>query len=258
MSDKHPTCPKCKGLLKYELADIVGPERVTCILCGWWKTRSSEHNAHIKKPSDPSNDRVNPSENRVKETNMATKITHGTCNHCNRENVNMPSPGKCSRCYDRMKRGVDIFTGKPIGTKVPTVGASSKSTRTEPAPAILADDEPDTCLSIEKEANSTQIHVPENAVQIKPEPSAAKPARLLRAHDFTVKRMAKRQLSESIPAEIGYITSPGVSIELLSRELFSDDGDLNLLTQLMNIARSNRRTLHGEILYRLDKSLEAA
>ena len=37
----------------------------------------------------------------------------GTCPICKREDVLMPGP-KCSRCYDRTQRGVDVLTGKPV------------------------------------------------------------------------------------------------------------------------------------------------
>ena len=42
---------------------------------------------------------------------MANK--HGNCPSCKRENVLMPGP-KCSRCYDRIKRGVHVITGEPL------------------------------------------------------------------------------------------------------------------------------------------------
>ncbi|MFZ4857941.1 MAG: hypothetical protein ACOYL3_16245 [Desulfuromonadaceae bacterium] len=166
MSDRHPTCPKCKGLLKYEAADIVSPERVTCILCGWGKTRSSEQTQTSKL-----------------ETTMA-KITHGTCNHCKRENVNMPFPGKCSRCYDRMKRGVDIFTGEPVPT--------------EPAPAILADDEPPSDPS-------------DNRVKHRVKPSTPP----LRAHDYSSKRQKTRVVQEPAPlCSCEHADLPTCSIDL--------------------------------------------
>lgn len=49
----------------------------------------------------------------IKEPDMS-KATHGTCNHCKRDDVHLPSPGKCSRCYSRMKKGLDVITGEPI------------------------------------------------------------------------------------------------------------------------------------------------
>lgn len=47
MTDQHPRCPQCGGLLKHEPADILGPERVHCILCGWELARSV---APVKPP----------------------------------------------------------------------------------------------------------------------------------------------------------------------------------------------------------------
>jgi hypothetical protein len=174
------------------------------------------------------------------------KSTHGTCPSCKRENVNMPGPNKCSRCYDRIKRGVDVITGEPISAKAPA---------THVAPAIIADDEPpsehrvnENWLNTNEYVKGTQFYVPK---------LSAPKAPLLRAHDFNIKKLSKQRLSDSIPAEIGFITSPGIHVEVIARELFSDEEDLNLLTRLLAIARGNRRTLQGEILYRLDKSLES-
>ena len=313
MSDSHPTCPKCAGLLKYEPADILGPERVECILCGWVKVRlatpvkpvpAPDKPAAMPRPPSPVEPRqkfgicpscrrpdmhtihngvcgrcyyrqthgiadddtnhkpgvrapriattatpavalTNPANDRVEETTMAIK---GTCSHCKRENVSMPSNGKCNRCYDRMKRGVDIFTGHPLPQKSPAAPV---------APAILADDEPDTCLSTQKYVKSTQIHVLQHAAPPNVRQSASK-APLLRAHDFNSKKLLKRQHCDPVPGEIGYFTSPGFTVEVIARELFSEEEDLDLLAQLLALARGNRRTLQGEILFRLDKSLEAA
>jgi hypothetical protein len=63
----------------------------------------------------------------IKESDMS-KTTHGFCNHCKRDDVNLPSPGKCSRCYSRIRRGLDVITGEPLA--IPSV----------PPPAIQAVD----------------------------------------------------------------------------------------------------------------------
>ena len=41
-----------------------------------------------------------------------TKSKRGTCTLCKRPNVLIPGGGKCCRCYERLKRGVDPITGK--------------------------------------------------------------------------------------------------------------------------------------------------
>lgn len=62
-----------------------------------------------------------------KETTMANK--RGTCPVCKRKDVLMPSDKKCSRCYDRQKKGLDPGTGKPVVSNaavgVDTVGLLS-------------------------------------------------------------------------------------------------------------------------------------
>jgi hypothetical protein len=113
MSDKHPRCPMCKGLLKHEPADILGPERVKCILCGWEKTHG-----HVTAAPDQAAMIITPAPVvdpiKIEEENcMSTTTKRGYCPSCKRDDVLMPGP-KCSRCYDRASRGVDAITGEPI------------------------------------------------------------------------------------------------------------------------------------------------
>ena len=107
MSDKHPTCPKCNGLLKFEPADILGPDRVKCILCGWEKHRAIELNATtpVVAISSPKTEDV--------MSNTTTVTKRGQCPSCKRDDVLLPGP-KCSRCYDRISRGIDVITGEPV------------------------------------------------------------------------------------------------------------------------------------------------
>lgn len=255
VSDKHPTCPKCKGLLKHEPADILGPERVKCILCSWEKYRpdapavrvaetvkllppltmkcltcgrefaSSDARTtvstcsgcryRIKHGRDPLTGNPLPEpikaapigaqpetrpkdgscvgcgrpglvldnggycgrckyrrannidlylpnqtsgiaaprkttapatiKTETKEISMpSTKTKRGNCPSCRRDDVLMPGP-KCSRCYDRIERGVDVITGKP-----PVKPAL--------APAILADDEVETLpVTVVKQAKPVEL-----------------------------------------------------------------------------------------------------
>ena len=113
MSEQHPRCPQCKGLLKYEPADILGPERVHCILCGWQKARaSSGAKLQTEAPQNDSNNTSAPNME-ITMTTTATATKRGFCPSCKRDDVLMPGP-KCSRCYYRAKRGMDAITGEPI------------------------------------------------------------------------------------------------------------------------------------------------
>lgn len=57
---------------------------------------------------------------KAKEPTMATKkvTPRGDCPSCNRKDVLMPGP-KCSRCYDRIKKGKDVITGAPVTAQEP-------------------------------------------------------------------------------------------------------------------------------------------
>lgn len=86
---------------------------------------------------------------------MASK--YGNCPSCKRENVLMPGP-KCSRCYDRIKRGKHVITGEPIkplrAHDIEPAGKTATATTTKPAkaaplaPAILADDETENAAPV--------------------------------------------------------------------------------------------------------------
>ncbi|MEI8133016.1 MAG: hypothetical protein WCG34_11335 [Leptolinea sp.] len=90
----HPTCPKCKALLTFEPAYGLISARVKCILCGWERARPV---AVVIPP---------PERVEVKQVAIRTD-KRGTCQLCLREDVYLRGP-KCSRCYNRIKRGVDV------------------------------------------------------------------------------------------------------------------------------------------------------
>jgi hypothetical protein len=134
MSAKHPTCPKCNGLLKHEPADILGPERVKCILCSWELFRTPVVKAAV--PAAPLTESTKaaaavPAKPAKKENTMSTNPL-GHCNLCHRDHVRLPSPGKCSRCYSRLKRGVDVITGLPLSSP-PPAAAESKTPAAAPS-----------------------------------------------------------------------------------------------------------------------------
>lgn len=62
--------------------------------------------------------------NQIEEVIVTTKTTQtsgtprGYCPSCNRDDVLMPGP-KCSRCYDRIKKGKDVITGEPVTAETP-------------------------------------------------------------------------------------------------------------------------------------------
>ncbi len=188
MSEHHPRCPQCKGLLKYEPADILGPERVKCILCGWEKHRDKpiiDQSVTVTTVTIP----VAKTEATVSETKR------GNCPSCNREDVLMPGP-KCSRCYDRIKRGVDVITG-------------------ESTPVFRAHDHP---TPVKAAATINNKVVSTNPEQV-----------------------------SKLPVD---------KMDSLENKLFSEDRDLFDL--IIQAARRNRRTLAGEILYRLDQTIAEA
>lgn len=46
-------------------------------------------------------------------------VAKGTCNICNRSDLELPSKGQCGRCYDRIKKGKDPLTGKLLKGEKP-------------------------------------------------------------------------------------------------------------------------------------------
>ena len=169
----RPPCPVCGGFLDHKPADVLGPERVKCMQCGWLLERMV-----AAKPLPPEElfsgeDKVSSTENKLsdviidadtwvktdkldkldKEDEMTEqapavkKSPRGDCPECNRKDVLMPGP-KCSRCYDRLRRGVDVITGEcvpPLQThelvpsivKAPAKQAAPKVTLKDPAAVLV-------------------------------------------------------------------------------------------------------------------------
>lgn len=217
MSDQHPTCPKCTGLLKYEPADILGPERVKCILCGWEKARASAPAAkRVPVPGKPApvlkvavaepfpkfgtcplckrpgmnlkhgghcgrcayrlangidltlpNQKPGIMASRVwphtvivtaaarpeviaekpdtKEIAMSENTNkRGHCPSCNRDDVLMPGP-KCSRCYDRIKKGKDVITGEPVAAQEAAAPSTAITPPLAPKKPVQAPANPNIC-----------------------------------------------------------------------------------------------------------------
>lgn len=108
MSEQHPRCPHCHGLLKYEPADILGPERVKCILCGWEKARPA---APVKPLPVPETAKPSPAPSAatIKRAAPGTLITFGTCPSCQRPDMKLNHSGKCGRCAYRLLKGIDLL-----------------------------------------------------------------------------------------------------------------------------------------------------
>jgi hypothetical protein len=100
----------------------------------------------IPRTNEPGTTRpvVNPA---IEEITMTTKnktTPRGTCPICKREDVLLPGP-KCFRCYDRIKRGVDVITGLPIPPlRAHDLEKTAKApVAPKPSLAILADNDLD-------------------------------------------------------------------------------------------------------------------
>jgi hypothetical protein len=61
MAETRPRCPQCDGLLKYEPADLLGPERVHCILCGWELLRQGPPLCRLFDSSNKHEEKQEPS-----------------------------------------------------------------------------------------------------------------------------------------------------------------------------------------------------
>lgn len=147
---------------------------------------------------------------------MANK--RGTCPVCKRKDVLMPSGQKCSRCYDRQRKGLDPVTGKPVAAAAPV------------AKAVGADTV--ELLSIQKPAAPqvggetpliNGITPPQETALEQPQ---EKPARK--------------------PAPRVYPTPEEISIP------FTTTRDADLFVKLQSLAAAHRRTLEAEILFQLE------
>lgn len=111
----HPTCPKCNGLLKHEPADILGPERVKCILCGWEKVRPGARPARVAPVSETM--KKAPAEPKPKAD---PRPADGSCVSCHRTGLVLSNGGICGRCTYRLSKGIDVLlTNQQSGILAP-------------------------------------------------------------------------------------------------------------------------------------------
>lgn len=123
----HPTCPKCNGLLKHEPADILGPERVKCILCGWEKIRSGARPARVAPVSETvKTSPVEPKPKLSPKPKADPRPTDGTCASCHRAGLVLNNGGICGRCTYRLSKGIEVMLpNQQSGIMAPRKGATS-------------------------------------------------------------------------------------------------------------------------------------
>lgn len=117
MTTPRPRCPKCDGLLKHWPADVIGPERVTCTLCGWIFERTAPpipaREIFSEKPAEP-----------------ATKWI-GACPSCKRAGIIIwKNTGTCSRCNYRLRQGLDVY----METEVARIQGTNNKPAAQPNP----------------------------------------------------------------------------------------------------------------------------
>ena len=229
MSDQHPRCPRCSGLLKFEPKDIHGPARVNCILCSWEKFKPEEQKSDdSSQKTDLKNDSCLLNSEYLPKEKPMRRPTHGHCPSCGRDDVNMPGP-ICSRCYSRKARGIAIdapnrYPEKPRRVTTPALDAVGPG----PEPAPVA----------ESRRSGSAI---DNNVELFIEGGPGIPVPPLRSHDL--KASCVRPPAFHRPSQI-----------LTTYTLFAHES--NLVKELLVRAKKSRRTLEGEILFRLEQTLE--
>lgn len=147
---------------------------------------------------------------------MANK--RGTCPVCKRKDVLMPSDKKCSRCYDRQRKGLDPVTGEPVVSKA-EVGVDTVE-----------------LLSIQKPAADTHINVQSTHKYVHEPATPPQETALEQPQEKPARKQAPRV----------YPTPEEINIP------FTTTRDADLFVKLQCLAMAHRRTLEAEILFQLE------
>lgn len=216
METTHPTCPKCKGLLKYEPADILGPERVKCILCGWEKHR----------PAPPAPLRPETAEERPKQADSPKprperKPTFGTCPSCKRIAMSLKHGGICGRCSYRKTNGIDVLLPNHTpGILAPRAEQEQQQTNTKPetkenSMAKTTGTCP-VCKRPDRKMNGTKCPRCYSRIAKGLDPLTGEPVKLLRAHDL--EPADRTAVGKAVPArsETPAAPSTGFNLDVLA------------------------------------------
>lgn len=188
---RHPVrCdrPGCNSLMKREIIAI-GDECYICPVCGSYKAVSRQYlpqteallspvknsefpNGEIKTKTEIS--KATPStvdamsakketcnSNTKEETTSGTVVTktktpRGTCKLCNRPDVIIPGGGKCSRCYSRIKKGLDPLTGE-LAVVVPSAPQTARFPDEDNEIDVVVEQKAPTLASLRKESAGKHI-----------------------------------------------------------------------------------------------------